>query len=86
MTRRQMNLELQRIWSVQQHTTILVTHAVDEALFLADRVIVLTERPGRVKIVKEVHFERPRTRELATTPEFHAIADELTLALDSAGS
>ncbi len=86
VTRRQMNMELQRIWSAHQHTTILVTHAVDEALFLADRVIVLTERPGQVKLVQEVNFERPRTRELATTPEFHAIADELTMALDSAGT
>ncbi|MDE0171260.1 MAG: ABC transporter ATP-binding protein [bacterium] len=86
VTRRQMNLELQRIWSAQQHTTILVTHSVDEALFLADRVIVLTERPGQVKFVKQVEFERPRTRELATTAEFHAIADELTLALDSTGT
>lgn len=83
VTRRQMNLELQRIWSAQQHTTILVTHSVEEALFLADRVIVLTERPGRIKMVKEVSFGRPRTRKLATTPEFHAMADELTLALDS---
>ena len=85
VTRRQMNLELQRIWAAQQHTTILVTHSVDEALFLADRVIVLTERPGRVKLVKEVGFPRPRQKELAATREFHAIADELTLALDSTG-
>lgn len=83
VTRRQMNQELQRIWSAQQHTTILVTHSVDEAVFLADRVVVLTERPGRVKLVKDVGFERPRTKELITTREFHAMADELTLALDS---
>lgn len=85
VTRRRMNLELQRIWTAQQHTTILVTHSVDEALFLSDRVIVLTERPGRVKLVKEVDFARPRQKELATTRQFHALADELTLALDSAG-
>ena len=85
VTRRQMNQELQRIWSAQQHTTILVTHSVDEALFLADRVIVLTERPGRVKMVKKMDFKRPRRKELATTAEFHAMADEFTLALDSTG-
>jgi NitT/TauT family transport system ATP-binding protein len=78
-----MNRELQTIWTNQVVTTLLVTHSVDEAIFLADRVIVLTERPARIKLVREVPFERPRDRSLMTTPEFHALADELTLALDS---
>ena len=83
VTRRQMNLELQRIWSVRQHTTILVTHSVEEALFLADRVVVLTERPARVKLMQKVTFKRPRIKQLTTTPEFHTMADALTLALDT---
>ncbi len=85
VTRRRLNLELQKIWSEQAITTVLVTHSVDEAIFLADRIVVLSERPGRIKLVRQVPFPRPRERELMTTHEFHALADELTLALDPRG-
>jgi NitT/TauT family transport system ATP-binding protein len=86
VTRRRLNLELQRIWSEQAITTLLVTHSVEEALFLADRIVVLSERPGRIKLVREVPFDRPRGREIITTDAFHALADELILALDPEGS
>ena len=83
VTRRRMNLELQSIWAEQRITSVLVTHSVDEAIFLADRVIVLTERPGRIKVIEEVPFGRPRSRELMTTEEFHSLADKLMLAIDT---
>jgi len=86
VTRRRLNLELQRIWSEQAITTLLITHSVEEAIFLADRVVVLTERPGQIKLVREVGFPRPRLRELMTSPAFHELADELTLALDPGGA
>lgn len=86
VTRRRMNLELQSIWSEQRITSVLVTHSVDEAIFLADRVFVLTERPGRIKIVEPVPFPRPRDRALMVTAEFHRLADDLTLAIDSGES
>ena len=83
VTRRRMNLELQAVWAEHSITSVLVTHSVDEAVFLADRIVVLTERPGRIKQIEEVPFGRPRRRELMTDAAFHSLADELTLAIDS---
>ena len=83
VTRRQMNIELQDIWSRDSITTLLITHSVEEAVFLADRLVVLTERPGRIKLIEEVPFERPRDRQLMLTSDFHQLCDKLTAALDS---
>jgi NitT/TauT family transport system ATP-binding protein len=83
VTRRRMNAELARIWGEEKITTILVTHDVDEALILADRVIVMTGRPGRVRTVKNVDFPRPRDAATSRSPEFHALVDELTSLLDA---
>ena len=82
VTRRHMNVELQRIWSEQRITTLLVTHSVDEAVFLADRVVAMSGRPGRIVKSVEVPFARPRRTELQRTPEFHRLADELTVTLE----
>lgn len=82
VTRRHMNVELQRIWSEEKISTLLVTHSVDEALFLADRVVVLTSRPGQVKTILDVPFARPRAPEVQREAEFHRLTDELTLALE----
>jgi NitT/TauT family transport system ATP-binding protein len=84
VTRRRMNLELERIWLESRPTTLMVTHSVEEAVLLADRVIVLTERPGRVRVDIPVPFERPRPAALMRKTEFHRIADELTANLESA--
>src|SRR6201994_2457402 len=84
VTRRRMNFELERIWLESRPTTVMVTHSVEEAVFLADRVLVLTERPGRVRIDTQVTFARPRPAALMRTPEFHRLADELTASLEPA--
>ena len=84
VTRRQLNLELQGLWSLGGITTLLVTHSVEEAILLADRVAVISSRPGRVVLEREVPFERPRPREVERTDAFRDLVDELTGTLDSA--
>jgi NitT/TauT family transport system ATP-binding protein len=82
VTRRQLNLELQGLWSLGGITTLLVTHSVEEAILLADRVAVISPRPGRVILQREVPFARPRLREIEHTDAFRELVDELTDALD----
>ena len=81
--RRQMNIELQRIWLDRRPTTVFVTHAIEEAVFLADTVVVMSPRPGRIAETVTVPFVRPRQPDLVRTPEFHAIADQLSAVLFS---
>jgi NitT/TauT family transport system ATP-binding protein len=75
--RRSMNLELQRIWMESRATTILVTHGIDEALFLADRVVVMHGNPGHIAQLVDIPFPRPRQVELFAAPEFHQLEDEV---------
>jgi NitT/TauT family transport system ATP-binding protein len=85
VTRRQMNLELQRVWQEQHISTLLVTHSVDEALFLSDRVVVMSGRPGRILKEMAVPFGRPREPGIMRSVEFHRLEDELTEALEQPG-
>jgi len=82
LTRDKMNLELQSIAAATHATVVLVTHAINEAVFLADRVVLLSPRPGRIRSVTAVPFPRPRGLDLETQPEFQDIARELRHQLD----
>jgi NitT/TauT family transport system ATP-binding protein len=82
LTRDKMNLELQSIAAATRATVVLVTHAINEAVFLADRVVLLSPRPGRIRSVTAVRFPRPRRLDLETEPAFQDIARELRHQLD----
>lgn len=70
LTRIKMQELLLDIWGRVRTTIVFVTHDIDEALFLADRIIVMTPRPGRILEIIRVPFERPRAADIVVTPEF----------------
>lgn len=82
LTRERMWIELSRIWQVRQKTVLMVTHSIGEALFLADRVLVLTQRPGRIKLDLKVDLPRPRRDEIRYTTHFGKLARKLKDAIE----
>lgn len=76
-TRDMMNLELQRIWMENPKTVVFVTHSVAEAIFLADRIVMMGMNPGHIHSITEVDLPRPRTMDMAESAEFRRLAADL---------
>lgn len=74
LTRDEMSFELLRIWSERPKTVLFITHSIPEALLLADRIVVMTPRPGRVREVIDVGLPRPRSMATLAQPRFHELA------------
>jgi NitT/TauT family transport system ATP-binding protein len=81
LTREAMQLELLRIWSHRRKTVLFVTHQIEEAVLLADRVLLMSPRPGRIQRDVAIRLARPRAGQLRHTREFHALVDSLAEAL-----
>jgi len=79
MTREHMTDELQSMWMQSGKSVLFITHSIPEAVYLADRVVVLSERPGTVVDVIEVPIPRPRTLETLSSPEFTSICNRLRM-------
>jgi NitT/TauT family transport system ATP-binding protein len=85
MTREQMNLELLRIWNKNRKTVFFITHSIAEAIFLSDRVIAMTTRPGSIAAVIAIDIPRPRQLSVINTEKFGRYAAHLRALLDAQG-
>lgn len=77
LTREQMNLDLQRMWMRNNNTVLFITHSIEEAVFLSDRVVVMSERPGRVLEIIDVGLARPRGAHTRSDPRFTSHVDRI---------
>jgi NitT/TauT family transport system ATP-binding protein len=83
MSREQMNLELLRIWRARQVPAVMVTHNLQEAVFVADRVLVMSDRPGSIRAEIQVNLPRPRSLEAMYTEFFGALARRVREAVSN---
>ena len=85
LTRERMNFELLRMWQLRRATVILVTHSINEAVFLADRVVVMGPRPGHIVATIPIPLSRPRSMDLLSDEHFGRLALAVRRAIDQAG-
>ena len=84
-TRDEMNLLLLRLWRETEKTIVFVTHNITEAIFLADRVVVLTPRPGRLAHIYEIDLPRPRTIQMTFEPDFITLVQDMKRTVETGG-
>lgn len=84
-TRDEMNLLLLKLWSESRKTVVFVTHNIGEAIFLADRVVVMTPRPGRLARIYDIELPRPRTIEMTFEPGFIALIQDIKRTVEAGG-
>jgi NitT/TauT family transport system ATP-binding protein len=82
LTRERMGIELTRIWQAKRKTVVMVTHSISESLFLADRVLVLSSRPGHLRLDLPVDLPRPREEDVRYTPTFSGLAKQIRAAIE----
>lgn len=85
MTRESMNLELQRVWLESRKTVMFITHSISEAVFLSDRIVVMSKRPGRVATTLDVHLPRPRNFTMTGDPLFVQATTQIRQCFDAVG-
>jgi NitT/TauT family transport system ATP-binding protein len=85
LTRDQMNIELQRMWLGEHKTVVFVTHSITEAIFLGDRVVVLTPRPGRIADVIDIELPRPRRLAVRAGEKFLGYATHIRKLFEGMG-
>ena len=78
LTREQMRLDLEALWLATRKTVLFITHSIDEAVLLADRVVVMSPRPGTIERTMDVALPRPRGLEARRTAEFARITEQIT--------
>ena len=85
LTREQMIIDLQQLWLTQRNTVIFITHGIDEAVFLADRVLVMSPRPGKVDLELAIDLPRPRRWSVRADPAFNAYLLQIREVFESKG-
>ena len=82
MTREELGFELLRIWAIEKKTIIFVTHNIPEAILLADRVVAMSPRPGRISEIVEIALPRPRTLDMEFSQQFKGYSDRVRAVID----
>jgi len=78
LTREQMRLDLEALWLATRKTVLFITHSIDEAVLLADRVVVMSPRPGKIECIIDISMDRPRGLAARRAPEFVQVTEQIT--------